>query len=351
MFDWMFELRGPVPKKFKNILILLGIGIILLIWVILASGSKPIIPSFALPHPSKVFLAFGDLYRDNDLLRNTTLSIALNLGGYIKAILWGIPVGFIIGLFPIKRGSFQYIIDSIRFLPLTAVTSLFLLWYGIGSEMKINFLAFGIFIYLLPTVVNRIDEVGEVYLRTVHTLGATKWQTIKTVFFPAVMSKLFDDIRVLTAISWTYIIVAETTASEGGLGPLTFAAQRQARVDKIFAILLLIILIGVFQDRVFAYLDKKFFPHKYQTKTGYEQQKLLKSVGPLDVTITFIFQIFGYILLAGYLLLVLDEYFGIMGNLNLFSYFFADRAWTVHFIIITYLMYSLYNVYQKYINK
>ncbi|HMP29843.1 MAG TPA: ABC transporter permease subunit [Saprospiraceae bacterium] len=351
MMTWMFELRGPVPKKFKNILILVGVGIIFLVWMVLSSGSKPIIPSFALPHPSRVFNAFGDLYRDNDLLKNTTLSIALNLGGYIKAILWGIPIGFIIGLFPVKRGSFQYIIDSIRFLPLTAVTSLFLLWYGIGSEMKINFLAFGIFIYLLPTVVNRIDEVGEVYLRTVHTLGASKWQTIKTVFFPAVMSKLIDDIRVLTAISWTYIIVAETTASEGGLGPLTFAAQRQARVDKIFAILLLIIFIGVVQDRVFAYLDKKFFPHKYQTKTSYEQQKLLKPIGPFDAMLTFAMQIFGYILLAAYVLLVLDEYLGLLGNLNLFTYFFADRAWTVHFIILSYLAYLSYQVYQKYINK
>lgn len=347
----MFDLRGTVPSKFRNILILAGVGIILLVWVLLSSGTNPIIPAFALPHPSRVLTAFGDLYRDNELLKNTTLSIALNLGGYIKAILWGIPVGFLIGLFPVKRGSFQYIIDSVRFLPLTAVTSLFLLWYGIGSEMKINFLAFGIFIYLLPTVVNRIDEVGEVYIRTVHTLGATKWQTIKTVFFPAVMSKLFDDIRVLTAISWTYIIVAETTASEGGLGPLTFAAQRQARVDKIFAILILIILIGVLQDRIFAYLDKKFFPHKYQTKTSYETQKLLKSSGPADAILAFAFQILGYIFLGVYLLLVMDEYFGILGNLNLFTYFFADRAWTIHFIILSYLGYQLYKFINTFINK
>ena len=32
------------------------------------------------------------------------------------------------------------------------------------------------------------------------------------------MSKLSDDIRVLTAISWTYIIVIENIGSEGGLG-------------------------------------------------------------------------------------------------------------------------------------
>jgi ABC-type nitrate/sulfonate/bicarbonate transport system permease component len=348
--SWLFELRAPIPGKYKNLLILCGIAFLIGVWFLLTMGSSPIIPSFALPHPSKVVTAFGDLYRDNDLLRNTTLSIALNLGGYIKALFWGIPIGFLIGLLPIARGSFQYIVDSIRFLPLTAVTSLFILWFGIGSEMKINFLAFGIFIYLLPVVVNRIDEVGDVYLKTVHTLGASKWQAIKSVFFPAVISKLLDDIRVLTAISWTYIIVAETTASEGGLGPLTFAAQRQARVDKIFAILILIIIIGVIQDRLFMYLDRKFFPYKYQTKANYEKGGLI-SVGPIDVVMSFIFQILSYIFIAVYILLLLDQYFGILGGLKVMEYFFADRAWTIHVLFIAYLAYQGNKVYTKFIKK
>jgi ABC-type nitrate/sulfonate/bicarbonate transport system permease component len=347
--SWLFELRGNIPSKFKTILVVSGILFLFALWVLLSSGKSPIIPSFALPHPSRVLKAYGDLYRDNDLVRNTTLSIALNLGGYIKAILWGIPIGFLIGLIPLARGSFQYIVDSIRFLPLTAVTSLFLIWFGIGSEMKINFLAFGIFIYLLPVVVNRIDEVGDVYLKTVHTLGASKWQTIKTVFFPAVISKLFDDIRVLTAISWTYIIVAETTASEGGLGPLTFAAQRQARVDKIFAILILIIIIGVIQDRIFVFLDRKFFPYKYQTKTTYEKPS--NTTSAVNATLEFVFQIGGYLFIALYLILLLDQYTGVLGGLKVLDYFFSDRAWTIHILFFTFVAYQANQIYFRYIKK
>ncbi|MEZ5057126.1 MAG: ABC transporter permease subunit [Saprospiraceae bacterium] len=150
-----------------------------------------------------------------------------------------------------------------RYLPLTALTGLFILWFGTTEEMKVAFLAFGIIVYLLPVVVQRIDEVEETYLKTVFTLGAKTWQTIKSVFIPSVMSKLMDDIRVLTAISWTYIIIAEYINREDGIGGMIQLKQRFQKRPDMFGILIIIILVGFLQDRIFVYLDKRLFPHKY----------------------------------------------------------------------------------------
>jgi len=136
----------------------------------------------------------------------------------------------------------------------------------LGAEMKVSFLAFGILVYLIPVVVQRIFEVQNVYLRTVFTLGATSWQTVKTVYFPFVFSKLIDDIRVLTAISWTYITIAEMLNKGGGIGELIWMAKRQSRIDKAFAILIVIVVIGLLQDRLFVFLDKILFPYKHLNK-------------------------------------------------------------------------------------
>jgi NitT/TauT family transport system permease protein len=161
------------------------------------------------------------------------------------------------------RELFGKPVDALRFVPLTALTGLFIAWFGIDMNMKVQFLAFGIIVYLLPVVMQRINEVDKVYPQTSYTLGAIKWQTIKSVYFPAVMSKVSDDIRVLTAISWTYIIVPEMINSNGGIGALIFKSARQSRLDKVFAILILIVIIGFLQDRLFKFLDKIIFPHKY----------------------------------------------------------------------------------------
>ena len=132
--------------------------------------------------------------------------------------------------------------------------------------MKVAFLAFGIIVFLLPVVVQRIDEVKDVYLKTSFTLGASNWQTIRTVYLPSVFSVLMDDIRVLTAISWTYIIIAELINRQGGVGGLIYLKGRQGQIDKVFAILIVIIIIGFLQDRLFMYLDKRLFTHKYYKK-------------------------------------------------------------------------------------
>ena len=223
-----------------------------------------------LPPPPRVLSVIPEMVKpgsSDQLWQNTLKSIWLNLRGYFWAVFFSLLFGFLIGLFPIFFGLFNWQVNAMRYLPLTALLGLFTLWFGTKDGMKISFLAFGIIVYLLPVVVQRLQEVSSVYTKTVFTLGASDWQTIKSVYIPAVMSKLIDDIRVLTAISWTYIIIAEYANRTGGLGSLIFQKQRFGQTDKLFAILLIIIVIGFLQDRIFIYFDRRLFPYKYDKTT------------------------------------------------------------------------------------
>jgi NitT/TauT family transport system permease protein len=315
-FKKLFELRGELEPKQRITLTILGSVILILIWFILAEVlSKTVItqnitiePSSLqkenqlyyendsilvanydklntfsqeelsqyglvknkvyplLPSPTKVIKAFPELNQKDDVIGNTFFSIKLNMLGYLLAISIAIPIGFLLGLIPLFRGLFSKIIDSYRFIPLTAVTGIFIMWFGLGSSMKVSFLAFGIIVYLIPVVVQRVDEVQKVYINTVFTLGASTWQTIRTVYIPYVLSKLIDDIRVLTAISWTYITIVEMLNKGGGIGELIWMAKRQSRIDKAFAILIIIVIIGILQDRLFIIIDKLLFPFKHINK-------------------------------------------------------------------------------------
>jgi len=311
----LFELRGTLDKKTSTILAVTGVIVLLLFWVLLSETlsnqvikqiDKPVselnikndkyynsdslliadydylekleeteLANFGLnkekvypllPSPIKVLKSFKELNNKDDLIGNSFQSIKLNVFGYFVAFLISIPIGFLLALIPLFSGMFSKVVDSIRFIPLTAVTGIFIMWFGLGSEMKILFLAFGIIVYLIPVVVQRVKEVETVHLRTVFTLGAGTWQTIKTVYMPYVFSKLIDDIRVLTAISWTYITIAEMLNKGGGLGELIWMAKRQSRIDKAFAILIVIVIIGLLQDRIFVLLDKFLFPYKHLNK-------------------------------------------------------------------------------------
>jgi NitT/TauT family transport system permease protein len=303
----LFKLRGDLSRSQNLILGLAGFVILIIVWWVVAemlSINRPVIDGFdsrlessigkdpaihqlyldsiarvdsinfanatefekvypLFPTPFQVVKSFPELIQKDELIQQTGRSLWLNIQGYFWAIFIAVPLGFLIGLFPLFRGLFSKQVDAMRFLPLTALTGLFIIWFGIEDQMKIAFLAFGILVYLLPVVSQRVFEVASVYLKTVFTLGATDWQTVKTVYFPSVMSRLMDDIRVLTAISWTYIIIAELLNRQGGIGSLMYIKARQGQIEKVFAGLIVIIVIGFLQDRIFQFIDKRIFPHKY----------------------------------------------------------------------------------------
>ena len=250
----LFAIRGALSKRVSTTLEVVGILFLISLWQLICSTG--IVSSQLLPSPISVLSAFPDLHFKDALVRNLGYSMYLNGIGFAEAIAVCLPIGFLIGLFPVFNKMFSKSIDSTRFLPLTALTGVFIAWFGIEDTMKIQFLALGVIVYLLPTVVQRVREVPEVYQQTAFTLGGSKWQMFTTVFFPHVIRKLVNDIRVLIAISWTYIIVAEMSNNTGGIGALCYISARQGRIDKVFALLFVIILVGFIQDKIFEAIDK-----------------------------------------------------------------------------------------------
>ena len=106
-------------------------------------------------------------------------------------------------------------------------------------------------------------ETPQVYIDMAKTLGATKWQTIRYIFIPDVFSRVWVDIGVLSAISWTYITIAEkVNDNEGGLGALAEISRRQSRIDKVYAVIILIALIGWVWDKLHKTSDKAMFGFK-----------------------------------------------------------------------------------------
>jgi NitT/TauT family transport system permease protein len=260
---------GSINKKTELVVGIIGAVILLFLWhLITVSGN--IIPNSILPNPFKVLFSYGEMFKESELLVHTWSTIRLNLMAYVYALLIAIPLGFIIGLYPITNALFSKYIDGVRYTPMTAVGGVFLAIFGLTFTMKANFLAFGVFIYILPVVVQRVRDLqnpananDHVLLQTIQTLGATQWQKFRYVYLPYVMERVSTDVINLTAVSYTYVCFAEVLFKEYGIGALIHTMSRQSKTPEVFALLFLIIIIGVVQDIILKYLDKQLFPSKY----------------------------------------------------------------------------------------
>ncbi len=236
--------------------------ILLLVWF--GITNLHLINNRILPTPQFTWEGLKEMFTREQLVNDILFSIRINLSGYFKCVITAIPVGFILGLFQTTRKIFSQQVNALRFVPITAMMGIFIAISGLTIATKVNFLAFGIWVYLVPVVVQRIDEVSHTHLDMMKTLGATFWQTIKHVHWRSVMARLSDDIRILVGISWTYIIVAELSNVQGGLGSKIFLAQKQDHMGKVYAVIFIIIAIGILQDMLFRLIDRLLFKHKYK---------------------------------------------------------------------------------------
>lgn len=254
-------------KQLNNIkslwvLQLTGWIILFLLWFLITNFG--LINNHVMPTPQKTWNALMEMKSEDNLLENIFFSLRINFIGYLKCIVAALFVGFAIGLSPIVRKMFSQQVNALRFVPITALMGIFIAISGLTITTKINFLAFGIWVYLVPVVVQRIDEVNVTHLQMMKTLGAGFWQTVRYVTWRSVIARLSDDIRILVGISWTYIIVAELAGIQGGLGSLIFLAERQSNVGKVYAVIFIIVAIGIIQDAIFKLIDRLLFRFKYQ---------------------------------------------------------------------------------------
>jgi NitT/TauT family transport system permease protein len=261
------ELRGNLSRVQQVCLAGIGLMLLAVCWQLIVQLG--LVSQAILPSPVRVLTSFSGLHFEDGLVRNLTYSLKLNLMGYSLAVVAALPLGFLLGLMPIFRGLSLAPVNGVRYLPLSAATGIFIMWFGIDDMMKVAFLAFSIFVYLVSTVIQRVDEVRQVYIDTAKTLGAGKWQIVRHVYLPDVLARVWNDVIVLVAISWTYIIIAElVNKSGGGVGALIYTVQRQSRPDKMFALLIVIMVVGFVQDRVFRWVGRQLFPYNYTKSSG-----------------------------------------------------------------------------------
>lgn len=266
-FKELFRIDGEVAPLVAAFISAFGWVLILFIWWLIPTMKwiDPII----LPPPDEVAKAYLVLWSEKNLVFNALFSILVNASGYMWAIIIAVPLGFLAALIPFFRHLISKQMEAIRFTPLPAATGLFMGIFGVGLNVKVQFLAFGIFVYLLPAIIQRIDEIKtddhlKALYKTMKTLNANRWHMMKHFYLPSVLSRFFPDVINLVAVSWTYIVIVELVNAQGGLGYLIYLARtRSGNTEQIYAVLILIIFIGFVQDRLLKKLDKRLFKFKY----------------------------------------------------------------------------------------
>jgi NitT/TauT family transport system permease protein len=253
----LFALRQPLPRTTATVLGLFAPLIVAAAWCLLTYGGFA--PPDFLPSPTETLRGTLQLFLQYDLWGAILVSTRRIVLAFLLASAVALPLGVLMGAFePINR-FFEPIMAPLRYMPISAFIPLLILWFGIYEQEKIAFLFLGVFVYLLPVVVTAIRLVPEELVQTALTLGASRWQVIRTVLLPSALPEIFDSFRVMNAISWTYVILAEAVNPEHGLGYMVELARTHQKASWSFAGLLVIGGIGLLTDFIIRLLSSVLF--------------------------------------------------------------------------------------------
>ncbi|WP_395145201.1 ABC transporter permease [Armatimonas sp.] len=225
------------PATFR--LILLGeAALFLIIW--LASPFK------VLPRPGEVFTALGELWRGG-----IGQELIVSFGLFMQALALSTVISTCLAyltVIPVFR-PLALVVSRGRFLSLVGFSVVFTLMFGGDRPVKLAMLTLGMSVFLLTSLLSIIAEIPRSQYDYARTLRLSEWRVVWEVVVRGTIDKVFDAVRQNAAITWTLLPMVEALyRSEGGLGVALDIQRKYFHMDKVFAIQLIVLCVGLFQD-------------------------------------------------------------------------------------------------------
>ena len=167
------------------------------------------------------------------------------LGG---GIVFGIPVGLLIGYYRPLNAIFGPIFSFVRPVPPIAFIPLVILYFGIGEFPKILLIGSAAFLYVVLNTSNGVRAIPIDLIRAALNLGAKPYQMMTRVILPAALPQIMTGVKTATALSWAIVVAAELVAAQSGLGYMIMDASTFFRVPYVYLGIFIIGVIGLALD-------------------------------------------------------------------------------------------------------
>lgn len=171
-------------------------------------------------------------------------SLGRTLGGWLIAAAIGITLGTALGR---SRTGMDYvgpIFAFMRSIPPVTLVPVFVVLFGIYTEMKLTTIVFGAVWPILMNTVDGVRSVDPVQTDTARSFRTPRYRWIGSVVLPAALPKIFAGLRVSLSIAVLLMVVSELVGKTSGIGYRLVFAQRQFDFTIMWAWIVLLGILG-----------------------------------------------------------------------------------------------------------
>lgn len=169
--------------------------------------------------------------------------------GFLLTLLIGVPCGFAVGRYKTLNEIVGPIITALFVAPREVFIPLLVLWFGLTDSSRIVFVLLSSLFPMLYNVADGVRNVSASHVEVARAYGASEWTVTKEVVFPSIVPFLGVGVKQAIGRGLTGLVAAEFFIGVSGLGGELQKASAFFRLDKVFVIIFVLVLLGFVLSR------------------------------------------------------------------------------------------------------
>jgi ABC-type nitrate/sulfonate/bicarbonate transport system permease component len=237
----------------------------LIIWQLLTL----VIASRFFPGPVAIGRAFIELAMNGDtgghtLWEHSLASVERVLVGFAFAVVAGVPLGLLMGLYPRIYSNTRVVLEPFRFIPPIAWIPLAIIFFS--GMTRFAFLIFlGAFFPVFTAALVGVARVEPIHRKVGLVYGAGKGWILAHIVAPTVLPDILGGMRVALGSAWLTIVAAELAGGISlGLGRMMSNYAELVQVPQVIVGMILIGALGFLMNEILLLVEKRLFRWRWQ---------------------------------------------------------------------------------------
>ncbi len=219
--------------------------LLLIWWGISAAG---LIPEYMLPSPLDVVRAFIQDFPN--LMAHALVSVEEALAGLLIGTLLAFGLACAMDRFlPLEKAVLPLLVVT-QTIPTIAIAPLLVLWMGFGVAPKIALVVITTFFPIAVGLLDGFKSADRDAVSLLRSMNATRWQIFRHVKFPAALPYFFSGLKISASYAVVGAVISEWLGGFEGLGVYMTRVRKAYAFDKMFAVIILVVIVSLLLMRL-----------------------------------------------------------------------------------------------------
>jgi NitT/TauT family transport system permease protein len=220
------------------------LGLILLVsWY--AGTASGAVQSYQLPSIPSVCNALWGGLTSGLLLSNAWVTLQESLGGFLIALVIGLPTGYGLARWRPFAATVQPYLAAGQAIPAIVIAPFLVIWLGYGIMPTLLVCCLVVFFPLVITTAYGFQAIDHSLMDAARVEGASFWPMLSRIEFPLALPAIMAAVRTSLTLSIVGALVGEfVVAGDQGLGALVEIAKSQYDLAQMFATVIVLALMA-----------------------------------------------------------------------------------------------------------